>query len=197
MLLTNRVSNTMLSPLFLASPSLLGVFLPFGLVPILLQLLWFFPARTQMLLLVCGKQYHPMDPHLANLGHFGLYSSFLCKVFGCWFLNRQRRSFCLSISESTTTVFAVDFWIGSDAVFTADFWLRFCCRFLIRQQLSLIKSIGSKPDCFKELRGRGKTGFGQTKIGIRIHLNQPQTRGDHFRLGSVFIKKSNQTEIFF
>jgi len=96
MLLTNRMSNTMLSPLFLASPSLLGVFPPFSLVPILLQLLWFSPARTQMLLLVYGKQYHLMDPHLANLGHFGLYS-FLCKVFGCRFLNRKWRIFWLPI----------------------------------------------------------------------------------------------------
>jgi len=46
-------------------------------VPVLLQLLWFFPIRTQMLLLECEKQYHPMDPHPANLGLFSHYSSFL------------------------------------------------------------------------------------------------------------------------
>jgi hypothetical protein len=79
MLLTNCTSNTMLSPLFLTALSLLGVFPPFGLVPVLLQLLWFFPVRTQMLLLECEKQYHPMDPHPTNLGHFGHYS-FLSRV---------------------------------------------------------------------------------------------------------------------
>jgi hypothetical protein len=71
-------------PLFLAAPSLLEVFLSSDLVPVLLKLLWFFLARTQMLLLECGKQYHPMDTHPAKLGHFGLYSSFLWRV--AWFV---------------------------------------------------------------------------------------------------------------
>jgi len=107
----------------------------------------------------------------------------------------------LLISESAATQFlAADFWIGSGKVFCCRFLNRqrqsfhdrflnwqqysFHCQFLKRQQLSLIKSLGNKPDCLKELRGRGKIGFGHTKIGTRTHLNQPQTPPPHL-IGSI------------
>jgi hypothetical protein len=60
---------------FLAVPPPLGVSLPSNLVLVLLELPRFFPARVQMILLEHEKQYYLMDPHLASLGHFGLYSS--------------------------------------------------------------------------------------------------------------------------
>ena len=88
-------------------------------------------------------------------------------VFRCRFLNRQQRGFGCRFLDRQLSSFR--YW------FLDRQRRSFHCRFLNWQSLSLIESLGRQSGYLKELRGRDKTIFGQTKTGARAYLNQPQT----------------------